>query len=49
MQRLALDILYCDSVPELVAFVDEDCLPDDNMLKNLENTSVFNNAIKLKK
>jgi len=48
-QRLALDILYCDAVPELVAFVDEDCLPDDNMLKSLENTSVFNNAIKLKK
>jgi ectoine hydroxylase-related dioxygenase (phytanoyl-CoA dioxygenase family) len=48
MKRLALDILFCDAVPELVAFVDDDCLPDANMLTVLENTNAFNNVVKLK-
>ncbi|WP_024459745.1 phytanoyl-CoA dioxygenase family protein [Marinimicrobium sp. LS-A18] len=45
MDRLSLDILFCDPVPELVKFVDVDCLPDPETLGKLENASAFERAI----
>ncbi|MCL1038670.1 phytanoyl-CoA dioxygenase family protein [Shewanella submarina] len=35
MDRLALDILFCDPVPELLQFAREDCLPDTRTLESL--------------
>ena len=32
LDRLSLDILFCDAVPELVTFVDGNCLPDQSTL-----------------
>ncbi len=48
MDRLSLDILFCDPVPELVKFVDDDCLPDPETLGKLENASAFERAIEIK-
>lgn len=48
MDRLSLDILFCDPVPELVKFVDEGCLPDADTLAKLENASAFQRAIEIK-
>ena len=48
MNRLSLDILFCDPVPELVRFVDDGCLPDAATLRMLENASAFESAIETK-
>ena len=34
--RLALDILYCDPLPRLLAFAKEECLPTQLELKNFD-------------
>ncbi|MDO3384488.1 phytanoyl-CoA dioxygenase family protein [Gilvimarinus sp. SDUM040013] len=41
MNRMSLDILFCDPVPELVKFVDNNCLPDSDIMDKLENSDVF--------
>jgi len=46
--RLALDILFCERVPELVQFVRNGCLPDQETLNILQNTTAFENTIKVK-
>lgn len=48
MDRMALDILFCDPVPELVKYVDDDCLPEPDILEKLENADAFNSAIEIK-
>jgi ectoine hydroxylase-related dioxygenase (phytanoyl-CoA dioxygenase family) len=48
MDRLSLDILFCDPVAELVKFVDEGCLPDSEILLELENASAFESVIEIK-
>lgn len=48
MDRLSLDVLFCDPVPELVKFVDDGCLPDSETLGQLENASAFESAIEIK-
>jgi ectoine hydroxylase-related dioxygenase (phytanoyl-CoA dioxygenase family) len=48
MDRMSLDILFCDPVPELVKFVDDDCLPDSHILESLENADAFKSAIEIK-
>ena len=48
MDRMSLDILFCDPVPELIKFVDDDCLPDSDILERLENADAFECAIEIK-
>ncbi len=48
MDRLALDILYCDPDPNLIKFVEADCLPDAELMKGLQDSSAFVNAIDAK-
>jgi len=48
MDRLSLDILFCDPVPELLQFADDDCLPDLVTLEKLENIVAFNNTIEIR-
>lgn len=48
MDRLSLDILFCDPAPELVKFVDDSCLPDPGALDKLENADAFRRAIEIK-
>ncbi|WP_105103037.1 phytanoyl-CoA dioxygenase family protein [Microbulbifer pacificus] len=48
MNRLSLDILFCDPVEDLVQFVNEHCLPDENTLSTLEVPDAFSRAIDIK-
>ncbi len=48
MDRLAFDILFCSPEPSIIEFVNEDCLPAAETLKNIENPKAFRNTIKLK-
>ncbi len=48
LERLALDILFCDSVPALLKFAEEDCLPSQDVLDSLENADAFNNTLEIK-
>ena len=48
LDRLSLDILFCDPVPALVKFVDDNCLPDQSTLARLENRTAFDSAIEVK-
>jgi hypothetical protein len=48
LDRLSLDILFCDPVPELVTFVDGNCLPDQSTLARRENRTAFDSAIDVK-
>jgi len=41
LDRFALDLLYCESEPELLKFIQPDCLPNLQQLTQLENPSVF--------
>lgn len=41
LDRLALDVLFCDPVEELLQFVDTDCLPSEALLVELEDSSAF--------
>ncbi|WP_160154653.1 phytanoyl-CoA dioxygenase family protein [Microbulbifer sp. ALW1] len=46
--RLSLDILFCDPVPELLQHADASCLPDEKTLCTLEKPRAFLQAIELK-
>lgn len=48
MDRMALDILFCDSVVELFKFVDGSCLPDPEILAKLEYADAFERSIEIK-
>jgi len=48
MDRFALDILFCDPEPHLVKFVSDDCLPNEEIMKRLENGGAIESAIALK-
>lgn len=41
LDRLALDVLFCDPVEELLQFVNTDCLPSKELLAKLEDASAF--------
>ena len=43
--RKALDILFCEAKPEFLEFINVDCLPDNQILKQLSNPMVFINTI----
>lgn len=48
MNRLSLDILFCDPDPGLIKFASEDCLPAPNAMEHIENPSAFLQTISLK-
>jgi ectoine hydroxylase-related dioxygenase (phytanoyl-CoA dioxygenase family) len=48
MDRLALDILIFDSAANFIDYVDDDCLPDDTILKEILDPRLFINTINLK-
>jgi ectoine hydroxylase-related dioxygenase (phytanoyl-CoA dioxygenase family) len=48
MDRLALDILVFDSSANFIEYVDDDCLPDDSILNELDDPRLFINTINLK-
>ncbi len=48
MDRFAFDILFCDPAPELVNFLPDECIPNQEILKNVEDPSAFFNTIRLK-
>lgn len=39
--RFALDIIFCDADPDLLRFVEPDCLPDERELETLDRPQVF--------
>lgn len=41
LDRLALDILYCEKSPELLRFLQKDCMPTNEELAKLENKFIF--------
>jgi ectoine hydroxylase-related dioxygenase (phytanoyl-CoA dioxygenase family) len=45
MDRLSLDVLFCDPEVELLKFVDEDCLPDAAVIASLENADAFRSTL----
>jgi ectoine hydroxylase-related dioxygenase (phytanoyl-CoA dioxygenase family) len=45
-KRFALDLLFCDPDPELLRYVDKDCLPDKDILQTLACAQAFTNTIK---
>lgn len=46
--RKALDILFCEAIPEFLEFVRSDCLPNKELLKRLNNPVIFSNTIKVR-
>jgi ectoine hydroxylase-related dioxygenase (phytanoyl-CoA dioxygenase family) len=48
LDRLALDILIFDSSADFADYVDDDCLPDDSMLAEIEDPRLFENTLALK-
>ena len=48
MNRFALDILFCDPVPDLMAFVDDACLPTTDILRQLDHPIAFKNTLSAK-
>jgi ectoine hydroxylase-related dioxygenase (phytanoyl-CoA dioxygenase family) len=48
LERLAFDILFCPPEASVIKFVSDDCLPSENILKNIENPNAFRNTIKLR-
>jgi len=48
LDRLALDILVFDSAGNFADYVDDDCLPDNSMLEEINDTRLFMNTIHLK-
>jgi ectoine hydroxylase-related dioxygenase (phytanoyl-CoA dioxygenase family) len=48
MDRLALDILVFDPKGDFVDYIDEDCLPDTSMLKEIYDPRLFLNSMSLK-
>jgi ectoine hydroxylase-related dioxygenase (phytanoyl-CoA dioxygenase family) len=47
MDRLALDILVFDPDSEFADYVDDDCLPDDLMMKAIDDTRIFQTTVDL--
>ena len=45
MERLSLDVLFCDPEPDLMQFVDESCLPNSAMIDSLENPAAFESTL----
>jgi hypothetical protein len=41
LDRLAFDMLFCDPLPELLAYVPQDCLPQASMLESLPCAQMF--------
>lgn len=39
--RMALDILFCEDKPDLLKWVNPDCLPNTSMLAKLDNPEIF--------
>lgn len=39
--RRALDILFCESTPDMLSFIERDCLPTRNTLSQVENRTIF--------
>lgn len=48
LDRLALDILVFDPAANLADFVDDDCLPDTEMLNEISDPRLFINTLELK-
>ncbi|MGJ8679528.1 phytanoyl-CoA dioxygenase family protein [Paraglaciecola sp.] len=48
MDRLAWDILVFDPSGDFVDYVDDDCLPNAEMLSQITDPSLFNNILRLK-
>lgn len=48
MDRLSFDVLFCDPEPNLVKFVNDDCLPSQEIISCLENSDAFKSAIEIK-
>lgn len=48
LDRLAFDILVFGSSPNYVNYIDDDCLPEPEMLKEINNPRLFTNSYKLK-
>lgn len=48
MDRLALDMLFCSSEPDLVQFVRDDCLPSSELRGQLEDATAFDNVLRVK-
>lgn len=48
LSRLAFDTLIFDSSGDFVDYVDDDCLPNSAMLKEINDPTLFNNALYLK-
>ncbi|WP_440873643.1 phytanoyl-CoA dioxygenase family protein [Thalassotalea sp. PLHSN55] len=48
LDRLALDMLVFDSTGDYVDYVDDDCLPDEQMLKEITDPRLFKNTMALK-
>jgi hypothetical protein len=46
MDRLALDILVFDSAGDFIDYIDQDCLPDDAMLKEIDNPTLLLNTFR---
>lgn len=49
LDRLALDVLVFDPSGDFVDYIDDDCLPEPAMLKEIEDPRIYVNSIKLKK
>jgi len=45
LNRLALDILYCENDPDFLQFVDPDVLPSNKQLEQLEHPEPFLNSL----
>lgn len=48
LDRLAFDIIFCDSDPELVKYAEHDCLPNNEDLLAIEDPHTFINTLRLK-
>lgn len=48
LDRLALDILVFDSAADFADYVDEDCLPNESLMKLIDDKRIFQNTIDLK-
>lgn len=48
LDRLAFDILVFDPVGDFVDYVDDDCLPDNSMLKKINDPRLFMSTLELK-
>lgn len=48
LDRLALDVLVFDSSADFIDYVDDDCLPNSKLLKQINNPALFKNTLRLK-